>query len=132
MYNGGKIIAGLVIFVGLFTFPIFYNMGKTAEAPKPDLNTPAINAMDEKRCVESKEYMRANHMQLLNNWRDSVLRDGNLVYESTSGKKYVMSLQNTCMHCHSNKKKFCDECHTYMAVSPYCWNCHIAPKEKET
>jgi len=131
MYNGGKILAGLVICVGLFTFPIFYNMGKTAEAPKPDLNTPAINAMDEKRCVESKEYMRANHMQLLNNWRDSVLRDGNLVYESTSGKKYVMSLQNTCMHCHSNKKEFCDKCHTYANVTPYCWTCHIAPKEKE-
>jgi cytochrome c oxidase subunit 2 len=39
-----------------------------------------------------------------------------------------MSLQNTCMHCHSNKQKFCDECHTYVAVKPYCWDCHIAPK----
>ena len=37
-----------------------------------------------------------------------------------------MSLQNECMRCHSNKKKFCDECHNYMAVKPYCWDCHIA------
>jgi hypothetical protein len=42
-----------------------------------------------------------------------------------------MSLQNGCMRCHSNKKKFCDECHNYMAVKPYCWDCHIQPKEKE-
>jgi len=42
-----------------------------------------------------------------------------------------MSLQNGCMTCHSNKKKFCDECHNYMAVVPYCWDCHIQPKEKE-
>jgi hypothetical protein len=131
MYNGGKIIIGLIIFIGLFGFPIFYNMGKTAQMPEPKLDTPVINALDEKRCVESKEYMRANHMQLLNNWRDSVLRDGNLVYESRSGKKYVMSLQNTCMHCHSNKKEFCDKCHTYTNVKPYCWTCHIPPKEKE-
>jgi len=132
MYNGGKIIAGLIIFVGLFTFPIFYNMGKTAEAPKPNIDTPEINKMEKKQCVESKEWMKANHMQMLDQWRDSVLRDGNLEYVSnTDGKKYIMSLQNTCMRCHSNKKEFCDKCHTYANVTPYCWTCHIAPKENE-
>ncbi|RJQ21083.1 MAG: menaquinol oxidoreductase [Nitrospiraceae bacterium] len=131
MYNGGKIILGLVIFVGLFAFPIFYNTGKTADVPKPSLDTPVINQMEKKECVESKEWMKANHMQLLDSWRDSVLRDGNLVYESTGGKKYIMSLQNNCMHCHSNKKQFCDSCHSYANVKPYCWTCHIAPKENE-
>ncbi|MBI5098884.1 MAG: sulfate reduction electron transfer complex DsrMKJOP subunit DsrJ [Nitrospirae bacterium] len=131
MYNGGKIIAGLIIFVGLFTFPIFYNMGKTSAMPEPKLDTPVIKQLVEKRCVESKEYMRANHMQLLDNWRDLVIREGNLVYESTGGKKYIMSLQNTCMHCHSNKKEFCDKCHNYANVKPYCWSCHIPPKENE-
>jgi hypothetical protein len=77
--------------------------------------------------------MRAEHMQLLNNWRDSVVRDADAVYKSdTSGKVFQMSLQNTCMHCHSNKKKFCDECHNYMAVKPFCWDCHIAPKEDKS
>lgn len=134
MYNGGKIIAGLIIFIGLFTFPVFYNMGKTSTMPEPKLDTPAIKELPEaeRKCVESKEYMRANHMQLLNSWRDSVMRDGNLVYENTSGKKYIISLQNTCMHCHSNKKEFCDKCHTYTNVNPYCWTCHIPPKENES
>jgi len=133
MYNGGKIIAGLIIFIGLFTFPFFYNMGKASKMPEPKLDTPAIKELPEaeRKCVESKEYMRANHMQLLDGWRDKVLREGNLMYESTSGKKYVMSLQNTCMHCHSNKKEFCDKCHNYANVKPYCWSCHIPPKENE-
>ena len=131
MYNGGKIIAGLGIFIVMLAFPLYYNLGKPAAMPEAKLDTPVIMQLQDKQCVESKEYMRANHMQLLNDWRDSVLRDGNLVYENTSGKKYIMSLQNTCMHCHSNKKEFCDSCHTYANVKPYCWTCHIEPKEKE-
>ncbi len=76
--------------------------------------------------------MRTEHMQLLNNWRDSVVRDYNRGYISNANhKRFNMSLQNGCMTCHSNKKKFCDECHTYMSVKPYCWDCHIQPVEKE-
>jgi len=33
------------------------------------------------------------------------------------------------MDCHNNKTKFCDQCHNYAGVSPYCWECHIEPKE---
>ncbi|MBW2266037.1 MAG: hypothetical protein JRF28_07735 [Deltaproteobacteria bacterium] len=42
-----------------------------------------------------------------------------------------MSLQNTCMsdNCHAKKTEFCDQCHDYTAVEPYCWDCHIVPKE---
>jgi hypothetical protein len=46
------------------------------------------------------------------------------------GKPVTMSLVGTCMRCHSNKSQFCDACHNYLAVSPYCWECHIEPKEK--
>jgi len=132
LYDGGKIITGLIIFLGLVTFPFFYNIGKANVRPDPKIDTPAIKELKEKKCVESKEFMRAEHMKLLNDWRDSAVRDGARVYVNSEGKAYTISLQNTCMHCHSNKKKFCDECHTYMAVNPYCWTCHIAPKEKET
>jgi hypothetical protein len=40
-----------------------------------------------------------------------------------------MSLTNTCLDCHPNKDTFCDRCHNYMAVSPYCWDCHIVPEQ---
>ncbi|OGW55518.1 MAG: menaquinol oxidoreductase [Nitrospirae bacterium RBG_13_43_8] len=132
MYDGWKIILGLIIFVGIATFPFVYDVGKASiPPPEPKLDTPEIQKMAVKRCVESKSFMAAEHMVMLNDWRDSVVRDGNRIYIANDGKEYVMSLQNTCMKCHSNKTKFCDECHNYMAVTPYCWDCHIAPKEKE-
>jgi hypothetical protein len=134
MYNAGKIIIGLVIFFVLATLPFFYNMGKAVAKPEPKIDTPEIQKLpeSERKCVEPKEFMRSEHMQMLNDWRDSVVRGNTRVYVNAAGKKFDMSLQNTCMRCHSNKKKFCDECHNFMAVKPYCWDCHIAPKEKES
>jgi hypothetical protein len=130
MYDGWKIIVGLIIFVGIVTFPFLYDMGKAAvPPPKPNIDTPEIQKMAEKKCVETKSFMRAEHMVMLNDWRDLVVREGNRIYTASDGKEYVMSLQNTCMKCHSNKKKFCDECHNYLAVKPYCWDCHIQPRE---
>ena len=134
MYNGGKIIIGIIIFVILVTSP-FYLAGKKATAkPDPKVDTPEILKLSEKErnCVESKAFMKKEHMQMLNDWRDRVVRDGDTVYTNAEGKTFTMSLQNTCMKCHSNKSKFCDECHNYTAVKPYCWDCHIAPKEKKS
>lgn len=129
MYDGAKIIVGIVIFLLFVTFPFYYNMGKAVAKPDPSIDTPVIKQMAKKQCVEPKQTMKTLHMQMLNNWRDAVVRDGQRLYVATDGKTYNMSLQNTCMHCHSNKKKFCDECHNYVAVKPYCWGCHIEPKE---
>jgi hypothetical protein len=133
MYNGGKIIIGLIVFVGLLVFPYFLDMGKPVTKPDPKIDTPEILKLpvSERKCVESKAFMTKEHMKLLNQWRDWYVRDGDSIYINTEGKRYTISLQNTCMKCHSNKTKFCDECHNYAAVSPYCWDCHIAPKEKE-
>jgi hypothetical protein len=133
MYDGWKIIIGLIIFVGIATFPFLYDVGKASiPPPDPKIDTPEIQKMVVKKCVESKSFMRAEHMVMINDWRDAVVRDGNRLYTSTDGHQYAMSLQNTCMKCHSNKTKFCDECHNYVGVKPYCWDCHIAPKEEKT
>ena len=132
MYDGSKIIIGLIIFVGIVTFPFVYDLGKASvPPPEPKLDTPEIQKMAVKKCIESKSFMRTEHMVMLNDWRDFVVRDGDRLFTGSDGQQYTMSLQNTCMKCHSNKSKFCDECHNYMAVTPYCWDCHIAPKEKE-
>jgi hypothetical protein len=69
-------------------------------------------------------------MQILNDWRDAVVREDRRVYVSSTGKQYDMSLQNTCMKCHDDKEKFCDKCHVALSVDPYCWTCHIEPKAK--
>ncbi len=137
LYDGGKIIVGLAVFLAFALFPFYNNIGAKNVKPDPKTDTPEIQEWanqhgGKKECVESKDYMRREHMQLLNNWRDAVVRDMYRKYVSTSNHDtFDMSLQNGCMRCHSSKKKFCDECHNYMAVKPYCWDCHIQPQEKE-
>ena len=129
LYDKGKVVVGLVVFGVLITFPFWYNLGKAAPAPDPVLTEKAKAA---KVCVRSTEYMKAEHMQLLDVWRDTVTRVGKRVYINPDGKAYTMSLSNTCLDCHSNKTEFCDRCHDYASVAPYCWDCHIEnPKETE-
>lgn len=124
MYNGGKIITGLIIFVLLISAPFLLNVGQANELPDISLDTPAINQLSEKQCVESVEFMRSQHPQLLNDWRDHVVREGESIYVSSSGERYEMSLDNNCLQCHSNQSQFCDACHTYTSVELYCWDCH--------
>jgi hypothetical protein len=128
MYDGGKIITGLVIGVGLLLFPVFYNAGKAAKAPEAVLTEKAKAAQ---QCVEPISFMQTEHMKMLDEWRQSVVRDDQRYYKSSGGKVYYKGLQTTCMDCHSNKSKFCDQCHDYMGVDPYCWECHIEPKENQ-
>lgn len=131
LYDGGKIIAGLAVFVGLFVFPFIYDLTEANKRPEPKVDTPVIQQMEVKKCVEPKSFMRAEHMKLLNNWRDSI-RVSEREYVGEGGARHNISLQNTCMKCHSNKDKFCDECHNYLAVTPYCWDCHFIPEEKKS
>lgn len=123
MYDKDKIIPGIAIFLVLLLFPVWYNMGNAG--PQPTLEKPK----DATKCVEEVQYMRTTHMQMLDTWRDEVLRDGNRTQVTINSKKYEKSLMNGCMNCHTNKKKFCDECHQYASVKPYCWDCHFVPKE---
>ena len=121
MYDSSKVIAGIIIFLLLITSPIWYNIafGKADYVPQLQIDT------DETQCVESKEYMRANHMDLLNEWRDEVVRGESRTYTSQNGKEYEKSLTNTCMSCHTNRSEFCNKCHDYAAVKqPKCWDCH--------
>ena len=126
MFDRVKVIIGLIIFLGLFSFPLWYN-GATggSDAEVPDLVYPTGPA----ECVADSAYMRSNHMDLLNQWRDAVVRDGERIYTSPGGQRFVMSMSRTCLDCHSNKAEFCDRCHGYLAVSPYCWECHVESKE---
>lgn len=124
MYNGKYIIPGLIVFLGLITFPFWYNLVAGAPYAKVKLPLPA----DQKECIEKVEFMRAEHMQILNEWRDKVVREGARIYTATNGKQWAISLQATCLKCHANKADFCDKCHLQNSVSPYCWTCHLGPK----
>lgn len=125
MYDAGKVIVGLVVFLALITFPTWYNVATGKATYVPELAKPVKG----ERCVADTEYMRASHMDLLNTWRDQVVRHNVRVYVADDGARYNMSLTSTCLDCHSNKKEFCDRCHDYMSVDPYCWDCHVIPEE---
>jgi len=132
IYDRSKIAIGLVVFLVIFTIAFWKNLGKAVPPPKPELNTPAIMKLAEKdrKCVESVEFMRENHMQLLVDWREQVVRTGDRYYTNSQGKKYLASLSNGCMECHTNKTQFCDQCHNYVAVAPNCWGCHLTKEQQ--
>ncbi len=127
-----KIIAGVAIFAVIFTCPLWINMGKAKEAPVPVLSDKAKAA---KACILPKDEMREKHMKILDGWRNSVVRDGQRIHivKDADGKEkeYDMSLSNTCLECHTNKAEFCDRCHDYASVKPYCWDCHVDPNAKK-
>jgi hypothetical protein len=122
MKDKKKILAGLAVFIAAITFPFWYNMGKAAPAPELELTAKAKAA---KVCVMPTAFMKAEHMQLLDVWRHNVVRNGERAFVNAEGKLFDMSLSNTCLDCHSNKAQFCDRCHEYASVRPYCWDCHI-------
>jgi hypothetical protein len=126
MNDAGKILGGLIIFLLLVTAPMWYQLATGKGETGPD---PVIAPGAGTTCVAGTEYMRAKHMDLLNEWRDDVVRRADRIHVAPDGKEYDKSLSRTCMSCHSNKAEFCDRCHDYTAVDPYCWDCHVEPRE---
>ena len=127
MYDRGKVVLGLVIFFGLLSFPFWYTTAKGKVGYEPELEKAAKG----EHCILPSGEMAAEHMALLNTWRDDAVRRGIRIYTAEDGTKYTMSLTNTCLDCHQSKKNFCDQCHDYMGVQPYCWNCHVIPEDLE-
>ncbi len=128
MSDKSKIIAGLAIFVVIVTFPFWYNLGKEIQSPILEISKKAKSS---KYCVLPNDNMVTEHMLLLDEWRYNVVRNSKRLHIGTDGKHYEMSLTNTCLDCHNNKSNFCDKCHNYVSVSPYCWDCHIDNSEGE-
>ncbi|NLW80103.1 MAG: sulfate reduction electron transfer complex DsrMKJOP subunit DsrJ [Desulfovibrionales bacterium] len=124
MYDKNKILVGLAVFVVFMTYPFWNNIGSAAYK-RPELEKVKMA----KECVEGVEFMRSEHMAMLNEWRDEVVRNGQHEYHSTATHRvHAKSLTKTCLKCHENKDKFCDKCHATVSVSPYCWDCHVDPK----
>jgi hypothetical protein len=125
MYNAKTVITGIVVFLLIVLFPFLYGAlsGRTGYVPELVIRTEA------KQCVETKEVMRKEHPNLLNTWKEAVVRNGDRTYRAKDGRTYTVSLTGTCMSCHANKAEFCDRCHNYASVKPYCWDCHNEPKE---
>ena len=122
----GKIVTGIVIFMVLVLFPIWFTSA-SGDFDPPDVVRPA----GQKDCVRDVEWMRANHMDLLDSWRNLVVRQGVRTERLPGGPITELSLTRTCLGCHKGegrKANFCDRCHGYVGVTPNCWDCHIDPE----
>ena len=129
MSSSAKIIVGLVLFVIVVTAPIWLTLAGGGSKERPTLQPAVIPPGKKAACVLPKEDMNHWHMDLLNDWRDAVVRGGGeRFYTSADGVQHEMSLTKTCLGCHQDKAQFCDRCHDYVGVAPYCWDCHVDTK----
>lgn len=125
------IFAGLALFVAFAAYPVWHAAAKRSTATAPDIPLPK----QEKTCVAPRDYMRTAHMKLLIDWREGKVRNGQREFTAYDGKKYQVSLSQTCLgQCHTNREQFCDRCHTYAGVQGtaqrqglMCFDCHNAP-----
>ncbi|SPF32254.1 DsrJ [Candidatus Sulfotelmatobacter kueseliae] len=117
------ILGGLIVFVVFVTIPVWRSLA----TPKVTLAAPQLAVpARETQCVAPVSYMRTSHMQLLQEWRDDVVRRQQRQYVAFNGRTYQKDLTRTCLsRCHGSRKEFCDRCHEYNGVTaPDCWNCH--------
>ena len=124
MVDAGKILTGLVLFLALATVPVWFDALAGAQAHAPQLRLPECQG----RCVLPAGEMRAAHMRLLDRWRDEAVRRGERIVTTWDGRRLEKSLTRTCLGCHTDRDAFCDRCHEFVAVAPYCWDCHVTPK----
>ncbi len=126
MYDSGKIIPGLLIFVLLITLPIWYNnlsnagQVKTPEPPDKGMlmGFTFANGQEHPSAAE----MRAKHMEHLKIFHANAVAK---LAEQKDKKMPTMS----CMMCHGSKEQFCDSCHATISEKkvPDCWECHQKP-----
>ncbi len=121
------VVAGIVFLVAI-AFPVWHTLVAGGSADRPVLAKP----VGADACVESKAFMAANHMDLLNRWRDEVVRDGDAkpYVSGATGKSFEKSLTRTCLGCHTDTGAFCNKCHQYADVVVPCWDCHLETKGK--
>lgn len=124
MQGGPIIFTGLGLLVVAGVSPFLLSLVSSGGGTAPDLTEVLEQARTHGTCVEATDYMRDAHMDLLNTWRDTVVRDGQRTYER-DGQTVMMSLTRTCLDCHGSREDFCTKCHDYVGVTPHCWDCHL-------
>lgn len=127
MSSRARIALGLGVFFLLGAYPVWNGLASSAGPERPAL-AQAVDSVQGTGCIEDTAWMKAHHPALLNEWRTSVVRDGERTWTSSTGSTWDMSLTGTCLQCHTNTQTFCTRCHDYGEVQPTCWNCHVAPE----
>lgn len=125
-----------------FILALFVSLGLSGPAPagEPKISLQLVKLEIPKgkgdRCVEDTDFMRRNHMHLLDHQRDDT------VHEGVRTKRHSLK---GCIDCHAvngsdgkpvtvkDPKHFCRGCHDYVAVKVDCFQCHASrPDPAET
>jgi len=116
----GWILGGLAVVVALVMIPFWGNLSVRADARGPGLAAPA----QQTTCVLPVNAMAASHARLLLQWMNTGVRENHHTFTAFNGKVYPVSLESTCLSCHTSAS-FCNRCHNYVGASaPSCWHCH--------
>lgn len=127
MSSRTRIGLGLLVFLLLGAYPVWNGLASDAQPERPAL-AKAVDSVGTTMCIEDTTWMKAHHQALLNDWRTLVVRDGQRTWTSSTGRTWDISLESTCLTCHSNSETFCTRCHDYANVQPTCWDCHVTPE----
>ena len=127
-------LARLLIICLMMT--IGYESASSSILQATGIAKPIIPKGKTEACVADSDFMRRNHMDLLQHDRDETVHDGN--------RNIKYSLKK-CISCHAvegsdgkavkaaDSKHFCRACHDYAAVTIDCFQCHASrPSEKMT
>jgi len=124
--------AGLVYVASLAAVAQAANDERAVAAGDGRVPVPVIPMGQGDKCVEDTDFMRRNHMSLLDHQRDKTMHEG------IRSKQYSLK---ECISCHavdgpdavpvtvSSPQHFCRSCHDYAAVSIDCFQCHASRPE---
>jgi hypothetical protein len=108
----------IAIPVVIMLLPLGYSVVHGLVAKTAD--EPFLERPDEPDCDgRDREFMRFHHMDLLKEIRDEVIREG------IRGE--VQRGLARCRDCHTNRDRFCNECHHLVNLTPDCFDCHYYP-----
>jgi hypothetical protein len=85
MYNKSLVLTIIVVVLLIVVTPFLYWRVSPGALLPPKPEPPPGG---EKRCVESTDFMRKHHVDLLEEWRQSVVREGHVKYVASDGKEY--------------------------------------------
>jgi hypothetical protein len=118
MFTEKKHIFAVVIPVVIILLPFGYSVFSGVFAGASDIR-PFLDKPDAQyeNCVRDTEYMRFHHWELLKELRDETVRL----------RKRMDITVDDCRKCHTNRERFCNQCHEAVNLKPDCWGCHYYP-----
>jgi hypothetical protein len=111
-----------VVLAVIVLFPVgYYAALRAFPQGEPFLEMPDPEQHGED-CVKDTEYMRYSHMELLLEIREETVREGK------RGEIGLSVGDQNCRDCHSNRERFCNECHNTANLYLDCFDCHYYPE----